>query len=165
MLVAGEGRATGPAPTVAGAVVLPEAAPTAGPAGGACEVAGPDDVGRIVGNPVRAGTGDAKFCFWGTRVDRGTSATVTVERHPQDRAAAVCETHRASQPREATHEPVNGVGSSAVWVWQPVAILIQGNLVSCWRDAVIVVGLTGERDQAVMRDQAVSLARAVHDRL
>ncbi len=70
-----------------------------------------------------------------------------------------------SQPKEANQAPVNNVGTSGLWVWQPLALLLQGTLVTCWDDSVIVVGVTGEKDQTVLRNQAVALAQAVHQRL
>jgi len=131
----------------------------------ACGTVSPAEVGQVVGNQVRAGQGAETFCSWGTAVDRGTSAHLTVARPAPGRATQACDSQRNSQPKEANQVPVSNVGTSALWVWQPVAILLQGTLVTCWDDAVIVVGLTGEKDQTVLRNQAVALAQAVHQRL
>lgn len=131
----------------------------------ACGTVSAGEVGQVVRNPVRAGAGADTFCSWGTSVDRGTSAHLTIVRPAAGRVAAACDSQRNSQPKEATHVPVDNVGTSALWVWQPLALLLQGTLVTCWDDSVVVVGLTGEKDQGVLRNQAAALAQAVHQRL
>lgn len=131
----------------------------------ACGTISAGEVGQLLGNPVRAGAGAGTFCSWGTAVDRGTSAHLTVVRPAPGGAAQACDMQRNSQPRDANHEPVGNVGNSALWVWQSLDILLQGTLVTCWDNAVIVVGLTGERPQAALRNQAVAFAQAVHRRL
>lgn len=125
----------------------------------------PADVGKAVGNAVRAGTGDPKFCFWGTQVDGGTSADVTVGIPAAGRAAQACAVQKLSLPKESSQEAVSGVGTSAVWSYQQNAVLLQGTLVACFDNAVIRVGLTGERDQVALRQNAVALGQAVHSRL
>lgn len=130
-----------------------------------CQLLTPDDVGRAVGNPVRAPTGEGKFCFWGTQVDKGTSADVTVNIPAPGRSAEVCSSQRNSLPKEAKQEPVSGIGSSALWAWQQVSLLLQGNFLVCWPDAVVVVNVTGEKDQAALRAAANSLAQTVRGRL
>ena len=122
----------------------------------ACGTISPGEIGQVLGNPVRAGQGAETFCSWGTSVDRGTSAHLTVVRPAAGRVAQACDSQRNSQPKEANHNPVGDVGTSALWVWQPVAILLQGTLVTCWDDSVIVVGLTGEKDQAGCRVWALA---------
>lgn len=125
----------------------------------ACSVLTPDDVRASVGNAVRAGVGTGKFCQWGTSVDRGTSANLTV--NPPDQ----CQVIRNSLPREAKTESVGGIGSQAVWNWQEVAILLQGNFVVCWPDAVVWIAVSGEKDQAALRNEAANLAQKAHAKL
>ncbi|HEX6595750.1 MAG TPA: hypothetical protein VF045_02370 [Acidimicrobiales bacterium] len=131
----------------------------------ACGTISAGEIGQVLGNPVRGGQGAETFCSWGTSVDRGTSAHLTVVRPAAGRVAQACDSQKNSQPKEATHDRVENVGTSGLWVWQPLTLLLQGTLVTCWDDSVIVVGLTGEKDQSVLRNQAVALAKAVHDRL
>lgn len=160
-LSVGAGAAGGSSPTVTS---LPE---PAGPVDTttACGTISAGEIAQVLGNPVRVGQGAETFCSWGTSVDRGTSAHLTVVRPAPGRVAQACDSQRNSQPKEATQNPVNNVGTSGLWVWQQLALLLQGTLVTCWEDSVIVVGLTGEKDQTVLRNQAVALAQAVHNRL
>ena len=153
----------GTVPTITTAVV--QGPPPSAPSRPVCEILTPGDVSAVVGNPVRAGTGDPKFCFWGTLVDRGSSADVTVGIPAQGRGPQACAVQEASLPKEDSQEEVGGVGSNALWAWQQVAVLVQGKLVACWGDAVITVQVTGEKDQGVLRQNAVSLAQTVHGRL
>lgn len=131
-----------------------------------CELMTPNEVGQVLGNPVGTGTGDdGNYCLWGTQVDKGTSADVRIKIPAAGRDAEVCQTQLASLPSEATHEPVKGVGTSAAWVYEQVSILLQGSLLACWQNAVIIVLLTGEHDQAALRATATTLAETVHNRL
>jgi len=139
--------------------------PPAAPSRPVCELLAAADVARLVGNAVRTGAGDPKFCFWGTAVDGGTSADVTVGIPAQGQAAQACAVQKFALPKEASVEEVSGVGSGSVWSHQQVAILLQGALVACFDNAVIRVGLTGERSQVVLRQNAVAVAQAVHGRL
>ncbi|MGH9280242.1 MAG: hypothetical protein ACRD12_19345 [Acidimicrobiales bacterium] len=125
----------------------------------ACDVLTPDDVAATLGNRVRPGQGTGKFCQWGTAVDKGTSANLTVNRADQ------CNPIRNSLPKEAKTESVGGVGNSAVWNWQEVSILLQGNFVVCWPDAVIWIAVSGEKDQAALREEASTLAQKAHNKL
>jgi hypothetical protein len=153
----------GTVPTVTTAVV--QGPPPAAPSRPVCDLLAAGDVSAVLGNPVRPGTGDPKFCFWGTLVDRGSSADVTVGIPAAGRGAQACAVQEASLPKEASQEEVGGVGSNALWAWQQVAILVQGKLVACWGDAVVTVQVTGEKDQGVLRQNAVALAQSVHGRL
>ena len=157
------GGPRGTVPTVTTAVV--QGPPPAAPSRPVCELLSASDVASALGNPVRAGTGETKFCFWGTQVDKGTSADVTVEIPAPGRGDQACAVQEAALPKEASQESVGGVGSKAVWSWQPVAILVQGRLIACWSDAVVVVQITGEQDQATLRQKAVALAQTAKDRL
>ncbi|MDQ4097502.1 MAG: hypothetical protein M3144_06505, partial [Actinomycetota bacterium] len=151
----------GPRPTVGPVTTaVVQGPPPSAPATPVCQMLSPGDVGGVLGNAVRAGTGEGKFCFWGTQVDKGTSADVTVNIPAQGRGDQACAVQKAALPKDATQEGVGGVGDSAVWSWQPVAILVQGRLVACWPDAIVSVQVTGERDQSVLRQQAVGLAQA-----
>lgn len=162
LTVGAPGGAGGEAPAVV--TSLP---PPAGPVDTttACGTISAGEVAQVVGNQVRAGAGAETFCSWGTAVDRGSSVHLTVVRPAAGRVAQACESQRNSQPKEANQAPVDNVGTSGLWVWQPLALLLQGTLVTCWDNAVIVVGVTGEKDQGVLRNQAVALAKAVHQRL
>jgi hypothetical protein len=156
----------GPRPTLATVTTSSfQGPPPAAPSRPVCDLLPAADVGRAVGNAVRAGTGDPKFCFWGTTVDGGTSADVTVGIPAAGRAAQACASQKLSLPRESSQEPVSGVGSSAVWSYQQNALLLQGTLVACFDNAVIRVGTTGEKGQAVLRQNAIALAEAMHGRL
>lgn len=130
-----------------------------------CGILNEDDVARAVGNPVGKPSGEGKFCFWGTQVDKGTSADVTVHLPTAGRSTELCTSQQASLSREARRDPVSGLGNSAVWAWQQVAVLIQGSLLACWNDAVIVVGITGEKDQGALRAAATNLINTVRGRL
>jgi hypothetical protein len=156
----------GPRPTVAPVTTaVVQGPPPAAPATPVCQILSASDVAGVLGNAVREGTGEGKFCFWGTQVDKGTSADVTVGIPARGRGEQACAVQKASLPKSATQEGVSGVGSSAVWAWQPVAILVQGRLVACWPEAVVSVQVTGERDQGELRQQAVGLAQAVRNRV
>jgi hypothetical protein len=152
---------TKPPPTAPGT----PSAPPVGPGAAACEILSREEVGATVGNPVRPGTGAGKFCSWGTDVDAGTSANLTVTRPAPAKAAEECTTERNALPKEAKQEQVSGVGSSAVWYWQQVSILLQGSFLACWGDAVVLVMLTGEHDQGALRTTAANFAQKVHSRL
>jgi hypothetical protein len=158
----------GPKPTVAGGGgAVSTLAPTGGGNLGkpACELVSQDDVAKLVGNGVRAGQSAGRACFWGTTVDKGTSATLTVIAPAANRAADECTVQRNSLAKEATQDAVGGLGNSAVWVWQPVAVLLQGTLLACWNDAVILVFVSGEKDQAVLRNVAQGMVQTVRARL
>jgi hypothetical protein len=157
------GGPRGTVPTVTTAVV--QGPPPSAPAKPVCELLTPGDVAGVLGNPVRDGTGDPKFCFWGTLVDRGSSADVTVGIPAAGRGSQACAVQEASLPKEDSQEEVGGVGSNAIWAWQQVAILVQGKLVACWDNAVVTVQVTGEHDQGLLRQNAVALAQTVHGRL
>jgi len=131
----------------------------------ACELLTQQEVAQLVGNAVRAGQTAGRACFWGTQVDKGTSATLTVIAPAAGKAAEECTIQRNSLPKEATFENVNGVGKSAVWVWQPVAILLQGTFLGCWDDAVVFVFLSGEKDQAQLRNVANGMVQSVRNKL
>jgi len=137
---------------------------TPGPIRPACELVTGDEVGATVGNAVSAGVGQASNCSWSTTVDGGTSATVTAVKPGPNGVGQACQSLREGQPAEAKHEAVNGIGSSAVWAWQKLTTLTQGSLVACWSDSAVLVLLTGEHDQAAMRDTATALAQKVHAR-
>ena len=130
-----------------------------------CQVLSTDDVAKALGNAVRAPTGTGKFCFWGTAVDGGTSADLTLTIPAANRSAAECAAQRDALPKEATLEQVAGLGTSAVWSWQKVAVLLQGAFIACWQDAVVAIRLTGEKDQAVLKNVASALAQTVRSRL
>ena len=157
------GGPPGTVPTITTAEV--QGPPPSAPSRPVCELLTAGDVAAVLGNPVRPGTGDPKFCFWGTQVDRGSSADVTVSIPAAGRGKQACAVQELSLPKEGSQEEVSGVGSSAIWAWQQVAILLQGKLVACWDDAVVTVQVTGEHDQAALRQNAVALAQAVHGRL
>ena len=125
----------------------------------ACSVLTQDEVAATLGNAVRPGTGDGKFCQWSLSVDKGTSANLTLNKPDQ------CDVIRNSLPKEAKTEQVGGVGSSAVWNWQQVSILLQGNFVVCWSDAVVWINISGERDQGELRNVAAALAQKAHNKL
>ncbi len=146
--------------TVAGETTTPTPAP--GSVQVACDALTREEVANVVGNPVRAPDGSGKNCFWGTSVDRGTSISVSITRPapPQE-----CTALRNALPKEATQEQVNNVGTSAVWSWQQVSILTQGTFLSCFPNAIVSVLVTGEKDQAVLRAAAVTLAQRVQSRL
>lgn len=125
----------------------------------ACDVLSPDDVSASLGNAVRPGTGRGKFCLWGTSVDGGSSANLTVNPPNQ------CDVVRRSLNKDGKSEPVGGLGESAVWNWRTEAILIQGDFVVCWSDAVVWITVSGEKDQSALRDAASSLAQKAHNKL
>ena len=131
----------------------------------ACELLTTDEVGKLVGNAVRPAATAGRACFWGTSVDKGTSATLTVIAPAAGKANDECASQRNSLPKEATAEQIGGLGNSAVWVWQPVAILVQGSFLACFNDAVILVFVSGEKDQAVLRNVASGFAQSVRARL
>ena len=131
----------------------------------ACDLFSTDEVRAILGNAVRSGTGAGRNCLWGTAVDRGSSVQLSVTTPGKDRAAQACTTQRNSLAKETKQEQVGGVGSSAVWATQQLTLLLQGSLVACFDDAVILVILTGERDPEAMRDTAVAFARQAYSRL
>lgn len=135
---------------------------TPGPLRPACQLVTRDEVGATVGNPVGAGVGQGSNCSWSTTVDGGTSTTVTAVRPGPSGVAEGCKALREGQPSEAKHEAVNGVGSSAVWVWQSLTTLTQGSLAACWTDSAVLIVLTGEHDQGALRATATSLAQKVH---
>jgi hypothetical protein len=161
----------GTKPGSAGAATPTVPAPKGGLASGpapkaVCDLLTQNEIAQALGNPVTAGSGDdGNYCAWGTSVDRGTSVEVRVKIPVAGRDAEVCQTDLASLPSEATHVPVKGVGNSAQWVYQQVSILLQGSLLACWTNAVVVVLVTGEHDQAQLQQQATSLAQTVHGRL
>jgi hypothetical protein len=131
-----------------------------------CDLLSQNEIAQVLGNPVGPGSGDdGNYCLWGTSVDRGTTVDIRVKIPAAGRDVEVCQTELASLPSEATHEPVKGVGTSAQWVYEQVSILLQGSLLACWQNAVLVVLITGEHDQAQLRTQATSLAQTVHSRL
>jgi hypothetical protein len=159
LTVGAPGRPAG-GPTTTAGVTTPTPAP--GSVQVACDALTTDEVASAVGNRVKGGTGSGKNCFWGTLVDKGTSVflSITKPAPPQE-----CTAQRNALPKEATQDPVSGVGTSAVWVWQQVAVLLQGTFLACWPDSIVAVMMTGEKDQAALRTTASNLADRVHSRL
>lgn len=156
-----------PATTVArGSSASGATTTTAGLAKPACELLTRDDIANALGNPVKdpqpAGPTD---CSWGTDVDGGTSLGLTVAKPGPQGGAQECAAQRNTLPEGLPREPVPGVGTSAVWVLEPLTTLKQGHLVACWNDSVVVILLTGEHEPAALRATAVSLAQQVHSRL
>lgn len=139
--------------------------PAAAPSRPVCEILSAQDVAAAVGNPVRPGTGDPKFCAWGTQVDGGSSVDVRVAIPAQGEGQQECAAQQSSLPRSASVEKVGGVGNDGVWAWQKLTLLVQGHLVACWSDAVIRVLVTGEQDPTVLRGKAVALAETTKSRL
>lgn len=165
----GEAELSGRFPQASAPKVSTPVTPAPGGGGGLgkhpCELLSQGDIAAAMGNPVRAGTTAGKACFWGTQVDRGTSATVTVNVPAAGKATEECTMQRNALGKDARQDPVNDLGTSAIWSWQQVAILLQGTLVACWSDAVVVVMLTGEREQAALRTTAANLTQTVRARL
>ena len=139
--------------------------PPSAPARPTCELLPVADVAKAVGNGVRAGTGDPKFCFWGTAADGGTSADVTIGIPAQGRATQACAVQKLALPKEAAQEEAAGVGAASVWSYQQNGPLTQGTLIACFDNAVIRVGVTGERSQAQLKQVAVALAQVARGRL
>jgi hypothetical protein len=135
-----------------------------GPIRPACQLVTREEVAAAVGNPVGAGTGQGRNCSWGTGVDGGTSVSVTAVKPGSGGIAFDCDSLRQGQSHEGKHETVNGVGTSATWVYQSLTTLTQASLVACWTDSAVMVLLTGERDIPALRTSAVNLAQQVHSR-
>ncbi|MGI9033538.1 MAG: hypothetical protein ACR2HY_07640 [Acidimicrobiales bacterium] len=140
---------------------------TVAPPKAACDILSRDDVAAAVGNPVNdpqpSGTTD---CAWGTAVDGGTSLALTIAKPGNPAAAAAeCTAQRNGLPSELPKEPVAGVGTSAVWVLEPLTTIKQGHLVACWADSVVSVLLTGERDPGALRTTATGVVQKAHSRL
>jgi hypothetical protein len=146
--------------TVPGGATTPTPAP--GSVQVACDALTVEEIANTVGNRVRAGTGAGRNCFWATAVDRGSSIFLSMTRPapPQE-----CMVQRNALAKELTQEPVSGVGSSAVWAWQQLTLLIQGTFLACWPNAIVALQITGEKDQAVLKNQASTLAQRVQSRL
>ncbi len=162
-LVKAPGRAA--APTTAGPTVPPGRNLPAGEPKPACELFTADQVRELLGNAVRAGTGAGRNCLWGTAVDRGSSVQLSVNTPGRARAQQACTDQRNSLARELRQEQLGGVGTSATWATQQLTLLLQGTLVACFEDAVVLVILTGERDPEAMKNTAVAFARQVYSRL
>jgi len=97
-------------------------------------------------------------------VDGGTSVSVTAVKPGASGIAFDCDSLRQGQAHEGKHETVNGVGTSATWVYQSLTTLTQASLVACWSDSAVMVLLTGEREVPALRTSAVNLAQRVHSR-
>ncbi len=132
----------------------------------ACELLTQGEVAQLLGNPVTPPTasGDAE-CNWFTQVDMGTSAILRVAANDLTTAGPECTVQRDSLSADLRREPVEGVGNEAVWAWERVAVLVQGTFLACWDDAVILVFLSGEIDQARLRVQAQGMVETVRARL
>lgn len=134
------------------------------PARPTCELLSREEVGRVLGNPVKPGSGTGRDCLWGTDVDGGTGANVTVSKAGAG-AAQECALMRDTLPKEAKREPVGGLGTSSIWVWEQLAVLTQGRLLACWDDSLVLVLITGEKEPDALRAAAVGLAEQAHARL
>ncbi len=159
----GPGQTT--TPTTAGPTVPKGRELPAGEPKPACGLFSDGEMGDLLGNPVRAGTGEGRNCLWATAVDGGSSVQLSVNTPGQARAQQACTDQRNSISRDLKQEELGGVGTSAVWATQQLTLLLQGTLSACFEDAVILVILTGERDEAAMRNTAVALARHAYSRL
>ena len=153
-------RSGATATTAAGATPTPTPAP--GSVQAACDALTREELASVLGNAVRAPTGQGRNCSWGTAVDKGTTVFLTIIRQPSPRE---CDVQRSSLARELMQEPVNNVGTSAVWAWQRLTLLIQGTFLACFPNSVVAVMMTGEKDPAVLRGQAATLAQRVQSRL
>jgi hypothetical protein len=154
---------TVPAGGVPGAGAVNATVPLAKPA---CELLTVDDIAAALGNAVNAPTpAEAANCTWGTAVDGGTSLDLTVVKVAPGASAEACRDQRNTLPRAAAKEAVSGVGDSATWVVEQLTTIKQGHLVACWKDGVVVVLLTGEKDAAALQATAKGLAETVHGRL
>jgi hypothetical protein len=140
----------------------PVEGPVAGTARAACEALTVQEITTAVGNPVRPPTGSEKNCIWGTSVDGGTTVSLSTTKPA---TAQDCTVQRDSLAKEATKDNVGGLGTSAVWSYQKVAVLLQGTLLACWNDSIVAVMVTGEKDQAALRAAAATLAERAHSRL
>ena len=138
--------------------------PPSAPSRPVCDLLAVADVAKAVGNGVRAGTGDPKFCFWGTAVDGGTSADVTIGIPAQGRGPQACAVQKLALPKEGGQEEA-AVGTGSVWSYQQNGPLTQGALIACFDNAVIRVGMTGERSQAQLKQVAVALAEVARSRV
>jgi len=123
-----------------------------------------EEVASTVGNPVGVATGQGRNCSWGTGVDGGTSVSITTVKPGAAGIAFECDSLRQGQARDGKRETVNGVGTSATWVYQSLTTLTQASLVACWVDSAVMVLLTGEREVPALRTTAVNLAQLAHSR-
>jgi hypothetical protein len=160
-----KGPGTPTTPTTAGPTVprgreLPAGEPKPG-----CELFSADEVREILGNAVRAGTGAGRNCLWGTAVDGGSSVQLSVNTPGRARAEQACNDQRNSLAKDLRQEAVGGVGTSTLWATKQLTLLLQGSLVACFEDAVVLVILTGERDPEAMKTTAVAFARQAYSRL
>lgn len=148
------------------AVTTTPTAPTPTPAPGsvqaACDALTREELAGVLGNAVRAPTGEGRNCSWGTAVDGGTTVFLSFTRQPSPQE---CMVQRNALSKQLAQEPVNGVGNSAVWGWQRLTLLIQGTFIACFPNAVVSVMMTGEKDPGVLRTQASTLAQRVQSRL
>lgn len=164
-LTEGAGTAGRATPAVTNTTAVLRGPPASAPSRPVCELIARDEVARVLGNAVQAGTGAERFCFFGTSVDKGTSADVAVSIPAAGAGDRECAIQQNSLPKEATLESVGGIGSSGTWAYQRNALLLQGTLVACWPESVVRVLVSGEKDQSILRGNAVALAEAVHGRL
>lgn len=132
----------------------------------ACEFLSREDVATALGNPVNDATeAGAANCTWGTAVDGGTSLDLTVVKAAAGGSDEACKDQRNTLTRSATKEPVSGVGDSAVWFVEELTTIRQGHLLACWKNGVVVILLTGEKDPGALKATASAVANEVHGRL
>ncbi|MGI9022401.1 MAG: hypothetical protein ACR2HV_04065 [Acidimicrobiales bacterium] len=131
----------------------------------ACDFLSQDDVGRLLGNPVKAAQqGAVTNCTWGTDVDGGSSLDLTVVKPSDGGATQACADQRRSLPRGLAKENIDDLGDSAVWSVEELTTIRQGHLLACWEDGVVIVLITGEKDPVALQGMAKAVAEEAHGR-
>lgn len=139
-----------------------EAGAPADPAGDVdvCSLLTVAEIEEVVGNTVADGEAQFTNCSWiGPELE---DVNVTVGVNDIIEGAITCETMRDQSPEAET---VTGLGEDAWFEARGAGNFSNSDLWACTADAIVYLGLVGDRDPQFLRDASGTLMGLVLDRL
>jgi hypothetical protein len=130
----------------------------------ACTSLTEPEIGEIVGNPVLKGRNEAgpTTCKWDAENAGEVDVLLITGAPGSDREKYICPELR----KTATSDPeLAGIGETVTWKFGGVGSLFNsGDLELCGRKGFISLSLNGKRDEAVLKQAAVALAKKIQER-
>jgi hypothetical protein len=134
------------------------------PAADACTLLSETQIGEVVGNPVVKGRNEAgaTTCKWDAQNAGDVDVLLITGAPGSDREKYICPELR----KTATSDPeFAGIGDTVTWKFGPVGSLFNsGDLELCSRKGFISLSLNGKRDEPVLKQAAIALARKIQER-
>ena len=130
----------------------------------ACTLLSEAQIGEIVGNPVVKGRNEqgTTTCKWDAKNAGDVDVLLITGAPGSDREKYICPELRKS----ATSDPAfAGVADAVTWKFGPVGSLFNsGDLELCGRKGFISLSLNGKRDEATLKQAAITLARRIQEK-